>query len=201
MKPYNMSIHFKLPLDSATLTQDKHNYLKDRTINSQGWGSTEGGMAVARAFMARIEAAIINTPVPNTRMPEDFFRLDPSMLALIATQGILDTAVNQEKRSKTGLTIGTLAEMETFTVLARDWCIVSFEKRQKALDKYLSVGKRREAIYAAFPELKDVWKPWSAGEKSVVGNWLIEATYDTGLFFEYKAIDPKLKSSQRRLVP
>lgn len=120
----------------------------------------------------------------------------------IVVTGILDTVVDELPRSKTLMTIGMQAELETHTYLVVNKHLVAFEKaRDAAKTNYQSVAERSTELTKALRKLDPDWTPWTETQKAEVGNWLVNCASNLGLFVETKVTerDGKRKVEQRYL--
>jgi len=139
-----------------TFSSEHHVKRVERDTRNQGWGSTEEGKALAKRYLVKATdavAAALGT-LDTSKIPADFLRLDPALMALIALQGILDTSVikptdNRPTRANTQFAIGDLAQMEAYALLAREVNPQAFKDAAKAAhESRCQVSSRRSEIDA-----------------------------------------------------
>lgn len=172
-------------MDSQTLTVSRFVKQTERTAKNQGWGDTDGALAISQRYIQETTALVAagkkflkprEHGVLIGKMPDE-------RLALVALTSGISAVIQGETLAHLPLYVGKMLEDECFSVGLSTWdadraaeMMALIKKNVRRLD-YRKTALRSLAQKANFP-----WTKWTSKDHAMAGRWLVEVMLDTPVF-------------------
>lgn len=200
-------------LDSDTLTTDRYERGAARKANSQGWGTTDGGLAIVQRFLEETKDNVSSSydkfEYARSKgrhlkqyegFTSDVFLLSPYQISLIGLQTGLSSVGRCDLLSKTLFSLGMALESEVFAHLLRNWDSIKAERVRKAVRRLGSISERRKAMNSISKVMGFALEPWTAQERLSAGQWLLDILIEGSVFVLVGDVDRSITITEEALA-
>lgn len=172
-------------MDVQELSEARYARKLERSVKDEGWGSTDGALAIAGKFIDELTAIVeadLNT-VKDTHLRAVLTEIGPEKLALLGLQVGIDSVSQEDELINTTYALGRAVRHEAVALQLHNYDKELATRIERvATQRYRSVKLRRQALLAMAKKngfRKEEWPP-----KSLVkaGGFILNAILKCGVF-------------------